>query len=131
LCYSVPSVSSENFSWNGSFSRVAIRQSVEGEGSYPAGGVGYPLTHPSLPFSYSRPASFYPNSQVGTHLIIFEVKIFVKKHPPIVAPEGDLVFRENAESPLNLFKKLYIYTADWGVEYEQKSWKSFLRVEAT
>jgi hypothetical protein len=32
---------------------------------------------------------------------------------------------------VNLFKKLYIYTADWGVEYEQKSWKSFLRVEAT
>jgi hypothetical protein len=31
-----------NFSWSGSFSQVAYRQSGEEEGPYPAGGVGYP-----------------------------------------------------------------------------------------
>jgi hypothetical protein len=40
--------------------------------------------------------------------------------PPIVAPRGDLVFVEKVESPLTLFKKLYIYTTDWGVRYAQK-----------
>jgi hypothetical protein len=39
--------------------------------------------------------------------------------PPVVAAKGDLVFEKKAESPLTLFKKLYIYTADWGVGYVQ------------
>jgi hypothetical protein len=98
------------------FSRVALRESGEGEGLYLAGGIGYPLTHPSSPFSYSRLASFCPNSQVGKYLVLFEVKIFVKGAPRS-SPEGDLVFGEKVESSLTLFKKLYIYTADWGVRY--------------
>ena len=44
--------------------------------------------------------------------------------PPAVAPEGDLVFGEKAESPLTLSKrKLYICTADWGVGYVKKDLK--------
>jgi hypothetical protein len=70
-------------------------------------------------------------------LAFFEVKIFAKKGPfrgvpPAVAPEGDLVFGEKAESPLTLFKrKLYICTADWASGMCNKTLKSFLRVEAT
>jgi hypothetical protein len=41
-----------------------------------------------------------------------------RRVPPAVAPKGDLVFGEKAESPLTLFKrKLYICTADWGIGY--------------
>jgi hypothetical protein len=46
---------------------------------------------------------------------------FLGGESPAIAPEGDLVFAEKAESPLTLFeKKIYICTTDWGVGYEQK-----------
>jgi hypothetical protein len=51
--------------------------------------------------------------------------------PPVVAAKGDLVFEKKAESPLTLFKKLYIYTADWVSGMYKMTWKSFLGVEIT
>jgi hypothetical protein len=59
------------------------------------------------------------------------MKFFAKKwdlfwgNTPAVAPEGDLVFGEKAESPFDFIQsKIYICTTDWGVEYAQKTWKS-------
>jgi hypothetical protein len=38
--------------------------------------------------------------------------------PPAVAPEGDLVFEEKAESPFDFIQgKKYICTTNWGVGY--------------
>jgi hypothetical protein len=52
------------------------------------------------------------------------------EYPPIVAPEGDLVFREKAKSPFDFIqRKNYTCTTDWGVGYAQKTWNP-LRVEA-
>jgi hypothetical protein len=52
--------------------------------------------------------------------------------PPVVAPEEDLVFVEKAESPLTLFKRTFTYIQPTGaLGMHEKTWKSFLRVEAT
>jgi hypothetical protein len=47
--------------------------------------------------------------------------------PPVVAPEGDLVFGGKPSLPL------YICTTNWGVGYakNEETWKSYLRLEAT
>jgi hypothetical protein len=51
--------------------------------------------------------------------------------PPAVAPEGDLVLGESQVALDIIQSKFYICTTDWGVRYAQKTWKSFLRLEAT
>jgi hypothetical protein len=55
--------------------------------------------------------------------------------PPVVAPEGDLVFMVKAKLPFN-FIALLSFTlccqlGRWACNLEQKTWKSLLRVEAT
>jgi hypothetical protein len=55
--------------------------------------------------------------------------------PPAVVPEGELVFGGKPSRPFTLLiDEIYICTTNWGVGYvnnEKKTWKSFLRVEAT
>jgi hypothetical protein len=50
--------------------------------------------------------------------------------PPIVAPEGDWVFREKVESPLTLFTIL-TYIQPSGASDMHKSTWNFLRVKQT
>jgi hypothetical protein len=101
------------FSWNGSFSQVAYRQSGEGEGSYPAGGIGYPrLTR--LRLLAAHVLRKFAQSLGRDILGAFAVKLSRKNGtilrgvPPAVVPEGDLVFGVKAESPLTLFKRKFI-----------------------
>jgi hypothetical protein len=59
--------------------------------------------------------------QISAGIVCFKTRLFRKGVPPVVAPEGDLVFGEKAELPLTLFKReLHICTADWGAGYVQK-----------
>jgi hypothetical protein len=106
-----------NFSSNGSFSRVAYRQSGKGEGPYPVGGVGYPRLA-RLRLLAARVLREFARSPGQDVLSVFSVKLFAKNGtiflggggiPPAVAPEGDLVYGEKAESPLTLFKREFTY----------------------
>jgi hypothetical protein len=57
---------------------------------------------------------------------------FLRGISPAVAPEGDLVFGEKAESLLTLFKRKFTSVQSTGVSGKcKKTWNSFLRVEAT
>jgi hypothetical protein len=55
--------------------------------------------------------------------------------PPAVAPEGDLVFWGKLSCPFTLltcwFLHLGCQLGCWACNLQQKTWKSFLRVEAT
>jgi hypothetical protein len=126
-----------NSGWNSLFSRVAYRQSGKGEGSYPAGGVGYHrLVHLRLLAAHVlREFARSPGRDV---LSAFAVKFCEKMGPflggeyPRSSPRGGLGFRGESCVALDFIQsKIYICTTDWGVGYAQKTWKSFLRVEAT
>jgi hypothetical protein len=57
---------------------------------------------------------------------------FLGWEPPAVAPEGNLVFGEKAESPLTLFKVKFTFVQPTRAsDLCKKTWKFFLRVEAT
>jgi hypothetical protein len=127
-----------SFGWNGSFSRVAYRKSGEREGPYPDGAVVYPrLTR--LHLLAARALRKFAQSSGRDVLGAFAVKLFAKKMGPFLggetprsSPEGDLVFGEKAESPLTLFKRKFTSVQPTGAsDMCKKSWKSFLRVEAT
>jgi hypothetical protein len=50
--------------------------------------------------------------------------------PPAVAPEGDLVFGEKAESPFDFIQRKNTFVQPTGASDMRKTWKSFLRVKA-
>jgi hypothetical protein len=59
---------------------------------------------------------------------------FLAGIPPAVAPEGDLVFGEKTESPfdfIQLTKFTFVQPTGALDMRNEKTWKSFLRVEAT
>jgi hypothetical protein len=98
------------------FSRVAYRQSGEGEGSYPAGGVGYPRLARLCLLAARDPREFARGLDQDI-LSAFSMK-FCKKmgsffggSTPAVAPEGDLVFGAESRVALDFIrsKKLHLY----------------------
>jgi hypothetical protein len=97
-----------------SFARVASRRSGEGEGSYPAGGVGYPRLTLLHLLAAHVPRKFTQNLGRGV-LSTFAMDFCEKRDhfggggvPPIVAPEGNLVFGESQVA-------LYIYSSRWNL----------------
>jgi hypothetical protein len=118
-----------NFSWKGSSLRVTYRRSGKGEGSYLAGGVGYPqLAH--LRLLAARVLRKFARSPSRYVLGAFVMKFFAKNGT--ILGEGDLVFGGKAESPLTLFEVKFTFVQPTGASHMcKKTWKSFLRVEAT
>jgi hypothetical protein len=55
--------------------------------------------------------------------------------PPVVAPEGDLGFLGKAKLPFNFINLIRFTsvqpTGVLGTQFTKRTWKSFLRVEAT
>jgi hypothetical protein len=96
--------------WLGEFhSHEACRRSGEGEGPYPAGGVGYPRLALLRPLAARVPRKLTQN--LGRGVLSTFAMVFCEKMgpfwgggcPPIVAPEGDLGFRGKPSFPLYLF----------------------------
>jgi hypothetical protein len=51
---------------------------------------------------------------------------------PRSSPRGGHGFRRESQVALDFIQnRIYICTTDWGIGYVQKTWKSFLRLEAT
>jgi hypothetical protein len=107
-----------------SFARVAYRQSGEGEGLYPAGGLDYPrlvLLHPLA----ARVSREFTQSLGRDILITFATSFCEKMGPfffwgdaPRSSPEGDLVFRGKPSRHFTLMiDGIYICTTNWGVGY--------------
>jgi hypothetical protein len=82
-----------------SFARVAYRQSDEGEGPYPTGGVGYPRLARLRPLAARVPRKF--TRSLGSDILsVFVVTFFAKNGTiwggtPVVAPRGTLFSRQS------------------------------------
>jgi hypothetical protein len=93
-----------NLSWEGSIPRVACRLRGKGEGSYPSGGVGY-LRLACLSPLATRATREFVRGSGRVVLSVFEARFFAKngtvlgRMPPVVAPEGDLVFEGKPSRP--------------------------------
>jgi hypothetical protein len=108
-----------NSSWGGSIPRVARWSRGEGEGPYPRGGIGYlRLARPSH-LAARAPPEFARGLGRG---VLSAFAIFLRKNgtiffggggmPPVVAPEGDLVFwgKPSFPSTLLIRENLHLYS---------------------
>jgi hypothetical protein len=100
-----------NLGWEVLFARVDCRQSSEGEGPYPAGGVGYPrLALFALCLLGSRVDS--PRVWVEAYLARLQRDFCEKMRPffwgdaPRSSPRGGLGFQEKAESPFDFINSV-------------------------
>jgi hypothetical protein len=100
------------------------------------------LTRASFPHDRPRPALVCPRLRSKHTLARLQVEFCEKMGPflgggmpPVVAPEGDLGFRGKPSCPLTLLTCCYLHfhcqLGCWACYLQQKTWKSWLRVEAT
>jgi hypothetical protein len=114
----------DKFELGGSIPRVARWSRGEGEGPYPRGGVGSLWLARLFRLAARAPPEFARGLGRG---VLSTLADFCKKMgpflgggmPPIVAPEGDLVFWGKPCCPFDFinFERVYIYTANWSVGY--------------